>query len=94
MIIGVGSGPLSNSIYLPLLDNFYKQTGIRVKRVVYPDANVVKLFDLQNDPDEMNNLAQNAQYQDKVKVMFADLLVLQKELADPLDLTEMLQALK
>ncbi len=58
------------------------------KLIVYPKGNTVLLFDMENDPEEMNNLAEKPEYKEKVKVLFADLQQLQKQLNDPLDLTE------
>ena len=56
------------------------------KLLVYPKIEKVLLFDLENDPHEINDLAQDAQYQDRVNSLFNDLLALQKEMQDPLDL--------
>lgn len=57
------------------------------KLMVYPKIKKVLLFDLENDPEEMNNLADVPEYQDKINRLFEDLLKLQKELNDPLDIT-------
>jgi len=42
---------------------------------------------MKNDPEEMKNLAEEEGYQNKVKTLFEELLVLQKQLDDPLDLS-------
>lgn len=59
------------------------------KLIVYPDANKVKLFDLNKDPDEMQDLANNAMYLSKVKDLFSELITLQNSLEDHVDLTKM-----
>jgi arylsulfatase A-like enzyme len=56
------------------------------KLIAYPKLKTLKLFDLKNDPDEMNNLAELPEYQAKKKELFDGLLTLQKEMNDPLDL--------
>ncbi len=61
------------------------------KLIVYPKGNTLLLFDMKNDPEEINNLAENPEYQEIVKVLFADLQQLQKQLNDPLDLSEVHQ---
>jgi arylsulfatase A-like enzyme len=56
------------------------------KLLVYPTIDKVLLFDMKNDPYEMNDLANNSQYKEKVKALFKDLMELQKTMDDPLDL--------
>lgn len=58
------------------------------KLIVYPKLNKVILFDMENDAEEMNNLAEEEAYKKKVKTLFDDLLEMQKELKDHLNLTE------
>lgn len=43
-----------------------------------------------NDPEEMNDLAENPEYQEKIDNLFADLLQLQKNLNDPLDISQIM----
>lgn len=57
------------------------------KLIVYPLAKKVKLFNLAVDPDEIDNLAKNMKYQQKIQTLFSELIQLQKSLNDPLDLT-------
>ncbi len=59
------------------------------KLIVYPDADKIKLYNLNDDPDEVNNLADLTAYQEKKNKLFADLITLQNELGDELDLTSM-----
>ncbi|MCG8318129.1 MAG: sulfatase-like hydrolase/transferase [Cytophagales bacterium] len=56
------------------------------KLVLYPRAKKQLLFDLNNDPDEMQNLADNPDYQSKVEELFNSLIELQKQMNDTLDL--------
>lgn len=58
------------------------------KLLVYPKLGKILLFDLENDPEEMNDLAALPEYQEKVKTLFSDLLNLQKQMNDPLDISE------
>ncbi|WP_149304672.1 sulfatase-like hydrolase/transferase [Pareuzebyella sediminis] len=56
------------------------------KLLVYPKIEKVLLFDLENDPNEMNDLSENPEYSEKVKTLFTDLLELQKKMNDKLSL--------
>jgi hypothetical protein len=56
------------------------------KLILYPNAKVARLFDLQQDPHEMNDLYASPEGKLLAKRLFAGLLVLQEEMADPLDL--------
>ncbi len=57
------------------------------KLIVYPKLNKLLLFDMKSDPEEMNDLANKPEYDEKVKILFNDLKELQKQLNDPLDLS-------
>ncbi len=56
------------------------------KLIAYPNANKLRLFDLADDPLEMNDLSENSNYKPIVEKLFQELLVLQKQMNDPLDL--------
>lgn len=58
----------------------------KFKLIVYPEANQLQLFDLINDPLEMNNLAGQTAYQDTVAALFGRLRELQQEVGDTLSL--------
>lgn len=73
------------------LQRMIKKDGFKL--IVYPDANVVRLYDLNADPKEMNDLADKARYQQKIKQLFKDLLQLQTQMGDPLDLSKLYQTL-
>jgi len=56
------------------------------KLIAYPKAKKLRLFDLNNDPLEMNDLANDPQFKSKKEELWNDLILLQKEMKDPLDL--------
>ena len=57
------------------------------KLLVYPKINKVLLFDLKNDPNEMNDLSNNPGYFERTKSMFRDLINLQIKMKDTLNLS-------
>lgn len=57
------------------------------KLIVYPKIKKVLLFDMEKDPEEMNNLAEKSAYEQKVGLLFKDLLKKQQEMRDHLDLS-------
>ncbi|GAA3610713.1 sulfatase-like hydrolase/transferase [Flavivirga amylovorans] len=59
------------------------------KLLVYPKIDKILLFDLNKDPEEMNNIADNPANKDKVKSLFKDLMQLQKDMEDPLDISNL-----
>ena len=61
------------------------------KLILYPKMDVVLLYDLKADPKEMNDLAANPEYQEKVDTMFAELMKLQKDMEDTLDISSVLK---
>lgn len=63
------------------------------KLMVYPEIKKVLLFDLENDPEEMNDIAGDSANKEKVKSLFKDLIQLQKEMDDPLDMSAIYEAL-
>ena len=54
----------------------------RYKLIRYPQVNVTQLFDLQEDPDEMKNLADEPSQAQRLKQLTARLQDWQKELGD------------
>lgn len=56
------------------------------KLLVFPKIEKVLLFDMNKDPNEMNDLAGNKEYSKKVKSMFSDLIKIQKKMEDELSL--------
>ncbi len=59
----------------------------RWKLIRYPEVDVTQLFDLQNDSDELNNLADRPEQKDRVVKMLARLAVQQRQYGDALPLT-------
>ncbi|MFY0653287.1 MAG: sulfatase-like hydrolase/transferase [Cyclobacteriaceae bacterium] len=57
------------------------------KLLVYPDIQKVLLFDLKNDPEEINDISADAAQKERVKKMFQELLELQKVMGDELDIS-------
>lgn len=58
------------------------------KLIVYPKAKIVRLYDLNEDAGERNDLAENPEYQERVQSLFRELLEQQRELKDTLDLEQ------
>ncbi|QZT37854.1 sulfatase-like hydrolase/transferase [Halosquirtibacter xylanolyticus] len=56
------------------------------KLIVYPAAKKVLLYNLKEDPKELYDLSLQEKYQSKVKSLFKELLVQQKNLDDPEDI--------
>lgn len=63
------------------------------KLIVYPKINKLLLFDMKNDPEEIDNLADDPNQKEKVQALFKDLIHLQKEMEDELSLEEMYEQL-
>ncbi len=63
------------------------------KLIVYPHGKTMRLYDLTNDPFEMNDLANQPEFSEKKQQLFSRLLDLQKEMEDPLDLATVFQPL-
>lgn len=59
----------------------------RWKLIRYPQVNVTQLFDLQADPDERHNLADQPAHQDRVQLMLARLAEVQPTWGDTAPLT-------
>jgi len=55
------------------------------KLIYYPMIKQTQLFDLKNDPEELNNLAADSQYHEQLVMLQNKLADLIKELKDPLD---------
>ena len=53
------------------------------KLIAYPSTGILRLFNLEKDPFEMNDLANEPEFQDKKEQMLTDLIDLQKEMNDP-----------
>jgi len=60
------------------------------KLIVYPKIKKTILFDLKNDPLEMNDLSSNIIHSKKKRDLFNDLQLLQKKFNDPMDLSNLI----
>jgi arylsulfatase A-like enzyme len=56
------------------------------KLIVYPQAHVVRLYNLAQDAQEMHDLAAVPQQQQRIRNMFGQLVQLQRDMGDTLDL--------
>ena len=56
------------------------------KLILYPSIKKVLLYDLQSDPDEMHDLADEPEQKERLRTLFANLLKLQEQTGDALDL--------
>ncbi len=63
------------------------------KLILYPQAQVVRLFDLQRDPDERHDLADQPSSRPLIRELFAQLRELQRQFDDPLELTSVFPGL-
>lgn len=81
-----------NAIYGGYVDSQRMIRKDGFKLMVYPKINKVLLFDIENDPEEINDLSDNPKYEEKVKTLIQDLLQLQRNLNDPLDITQAIQS--
>lgn len=88
-------GERENSFY-PAIYGCYvnEQRMIRnddLKLIIYPKAEVVRLYDMKNDPMELIDLAANKEYSDRINDLLLQFKGLQKEYNDTLDLSRMYQ---
>jgi len=56
------------------------------KLIVYPKIEKIRLYNLENDPQELKDIAENPENGEKIKALFADLMVLQKQMGDKLEM--------
>ncbi len=84
-------GKNKKSAYLAIYGAYLNlQRSIRTedyKLILYPKAKKMLLFDLKNDPEEMQNLAEDKTYQDLIINLTQNLGELQKSMDDTLDLS-------
>jgi arylsulfatase A-like enzyme len=78
-----------NGIYGAYIDyqRMIRKDGFKL--IVYPKIKKTVLFDLKNDPLEINDLSTNVSYLKKKTDLFTGLLSLQKKFGDPLDLSSL-----
>lgn len=85
----------SESAYSAVYGGYLKlQRSVTVgdwKLIVYPTAKVVRLFNLADDPMEMNDLAESTEHRENVQQLLERLVKLQQELSDTVDLSEIVR---
>ena len=59
-----------------------------VKLIAYPDVPLLRLYDLSEDPYEMNDLASTPEGKKTIGKLFPKLLKLQNKMGDKLDLSK------
>ncbi len=57
------------------------------KLIIYPRVPVARLYNLMEDPQEMNDLANDPEFEGKMKELFRSFLELQQETGDTLNIT-------
>jgi len=57
------------------------------KLIIYPQTEIIRLYDLKNDPKELNDIASNPSNSKKIKSLFSELMKLQNDMGDQLDLS-------
>ena len=55
------------------------------KLMLFPKNRRIELYDIENDPNEINNLAFNMKYKDKIVDLANDFIELQKKYNDSLE---------
>lgn len=95
-VLGLAKGETTKSLYESIYGGYrHTQRMIRkegFKLLIYPEIDKVLLFDLKNDPEEMNDISDANK--DKVTKMFDDLIKLQAKMNDTLDLSKTYQKIK
>lgn len=90
-VTGVNGTPLRDAVYYhyyeyPLWHHVQPHYGLRTSRYVmahfYHDIDVWELFDLQNDPNELNNVYNDPAYEEVRRQLHKRLKELQSEFAD------------
>jgi arylsulfatase A-like enzyme len=80
-------GPLGDTVYFAYEMDLQRMIKVGdYKLFVYPQANLVRLFNLADDPYEMNDLAGDVAQWPRIRKMFHTLLQKQVEMEDGLDL--------
>ncbi|TLX74354.1 DUF4976 domain-containing protein [Labilibacter sediminis] len=89
-LLDLAKGKQTNSSYKAIYGCFKNvQRMVRkdgYKLILYPKVPKVLLFDLNNDPEEINDISMIPENETKIKELYAELVELQKEFNDTLDL--------
>jgi arylsulfatase A-like enzyme len=76
-----------NSLFLAYMDEMRAVRDHRYKLIRYPQINHTQLFDLQSDPDELNNLAEHSSQEKRVEQLLELMKEWQEQVGDSLPLT-------
>ncbi|MDB4767022.1 sulfatase-like hydrolase/transferase [bacterium] len=95
-LLPLAKGKTDTSSYDDIYGAYFgKQRMLRTdqyKMIIYPTANMVRLYDMVSDPLEMNDLASGPSRPVKLlKTLFKQFQKLQKEMDDPVDVSEAFQ---
>ncbi len=60
------------------------------KLIVYPKINKIRLFNVAEDPNEMNDLAEEKDYQGTIEKMLGEMIELQQEMGDEVDISNLM----
>lgn len=87
----ISAGPAAKSAYSAVYGCYRDLQRMvrtdRYKLIVYPKANKVLLFDMENDPYEMHDLAENPEFGGIRSDLIKELEKLQRQYHDPLKLS-------
>ncbi|MEI6679243.1 MAG: sulfatase-like hydrolase/transferase [Mariniphaga sp.] len=90
-LLPLATGKTKKSVYDAVYGTYMgSQRMIRNKKykmMIYPKANLVRLYNMENDPFEMHDLAADATYKPVMDELFVSFKKLQTEVADPLDVS-------
>jgi arylsulfatase A-like enzyme len=93
LLRGEKSAAARDSIYGAYLKLQRSVTHDGWKLIVYPKAKVTRLYHLDADPDEMNDLSGKPEHAERRSALYQRLLAMQKELDDKLDLAAVFPSL-
>ncbi len=99
-LIGLAKGDEKDQSKLKSIYGAYEKGSQRMirkdgyKLILYPRSKTVLLYNLEEDPNELNNLSEDSNHKEKIKKLFKDLVDLQKGMGDKLDLNAVFTNLK
>ena len=88
LVKNLNKKPPYDEIYGAYLDAQRSITVGNEKLIVYPDVPIVRVYDIQNDPLEIKDIANTEKGEIIVSKLFPRLVKLQKHMEDSLDLTK------
>ena len=92
-LLPLATGKTNESVYESIYGAYFgKQRMLRTDRyklIIYPTANIVRLYDMVSDPLEMHDLAGSQERPvELLKTLFKQFQGLQQEMHDPVDVSE------